>query len=138
MNPLGKLESMLTLDQGARYLLASLAAAGLIIETALWIQGGSLLGHWPPSVEMGPIWIALLGLQVLTLFATKRRLALFERSARWIWALLVIWIGFDGALILLHRAVIWLPLLYGLSQAFLLDTKKNKSDSGTSVHGDPE
>lgn len=138
MNSSERLESMLTLDKGARYLLASLAAAGLMIEaSAMLLQGSSFSGYFPRSVEKGAFWFAILGLQALTLFATKGRLSLCERSARWIWPLVVIWIGFDGALVILHRSVIWLPLVYGLSQAFLLDAKKNKSDGRASAHRDP-
>ena len=128
---------MLTLDKGARYLLASLAAAGLMIEaSAMLLQGSSFSGNLPRSFEKGAFGFAILGLQALTLFATKARLSLCERSALWIWLLLAIWIGFDGALVILHRSVIWLPLVYGLSQAFLLDTKKNKPDDHAPAHRD--
>lgn len=128
------LESKLTFDREERYFAGALGATGLIIEAARSIVFGKIANHQLGLLGVVLMWVGLLTLQILTVIALKRRLSQRSANSRWLVLLLADWIGYDLALMTFHNEVIWLPLLYGFSQAlFLFNSRKPKSNEGCSA-----
>ena len=107
------------------YVVGCFGAAGLIIGASEWARQGLPLGWMPSQAGYVLAWSGLLLLQLLTLYALKRRLTALGRSVRWAGLILVLWVGFDVPLVASRHAYILLPLLYGASQViFLFNLRK--------------
>jgi hypothetical protein len=102
------------------YFFGCLGAFGLIIGIAEWILRGCPLTWLPHLMVCGLVWTGMISLQLLTLVALRRRLALFHLSQFWLWLLLTLWISFDLPLAVYRHAYFVLPLTYGIAQVFLL------------------
>jgi hypothetical protein len=105
---------------GENYFFGCLGAAALMIGIAQWILGGIAPGWLPGGTSRVIGWAALIILQLLTLFALRRRLLFLRLTRLWVPVLVVLWIGFDLPLALSRHVYIALPLAYGISQIPLL------------------
>jgi hypothetical protein len=106
--------------QGPNYFFGCLGAAGLIIGASEWIIGGRTPNWLSGDAGRNIGWAVLITLQLLTIFALRRRLLALRRTRLWVLILLMLWISFDLPLALSRNRYIALPLVYGVSQTPLL------------------